>query len=106
MDYPGFNIGSHCAIQLHPLLINNARVTAYIGKSAHNVSRKYCFSVLNLKRHSMKLIISNFQWCTLSYSIQHAFHKVCNDGASVAHLPERAPFTSANVGSIPVGNDL
>ncbi len=26
--------------------------------------------------------------------------------ASVAHLSERAPFTSANVGSIPVGNDL
>ena len=27
-------------------------------------------------------------------------------GASVAHLSELAPFTSANVGSIPVGNDL
>ena len=26
--------------------------------------------------------------------------------ASVAHLSERAPFTSANVSSIPVGNDL
>ncbi len=29
-----------------------------------------------------------------------------SNGASVAHLSERAPFTSANVGSIPVGNDL
>ncbi len=27
-------------------------------------------------------------------------------GASVAHLSERAPFTSTNVGSIPVGYDL
>ena len=36
------------------------------------------------------------------YYIQGFFY----GGASVAHLSERAPFTSANVGSIPVGNDL
>ncbi len=34
-------------------------------------------------------------------SVAHTFI-----GASVAHYSEHAPFNSANVGSIPVGNDL
>ena len=38
--------------------------------------------------------------------VAYRVEQCLSNGALVAHLSERAPFTSADVGSIPVGNDL